>query len=697
MLPKIQKKQLLACVSIFAVPGVSAHAADEIVVTAQKREQSLQDVPISVTAVTEDDLKARGVITLEDLQFMVPNVSVTNEFQTVTPKFSIRGVSSNTRNIGFESGLSVYIDGVYTGRPIGQSFDLTDVGQIEVLRGPQGTLFGKNNTAGAINVITKKPGEEVAYNLVGEAGNFGLYRFSGDVSGPLSDTLGAKLALYTTQRNGTVENVFDGTDLNDIDSLGGRAGLYWTPSDDFEASLVVDAFRDRRARAFPEPLDGDPLATTGPRTVNIDLNGREDRDSFGAALNLEKNFDSGLSLTSISGYRKTIIDNQFIDNDDTPAPAIAVNGWFEEAEHFSQEIRLASDAGSSFDWILGGYYFYQKVNSERPIVVFGFDGNSIGEVVTNSYAGFGQVNIRPVDRLTVTGGARVTYEKKELNNFTQDIMILFPSFGPLQDEIDETNFSPMAALTYELSGSLNVYGTYSKGFKSGGFNVDYISDASDLSFLSESVGNAEVGLKGNFLEGDLTFAASAFQMKYDDLQVLTLDDISGGLTVQNAVKATIKGLEFEFSARPVQGFEIVGGLGVLDATYDDFRNADAMGSDFTGNELPDAPGLTANAAAQYTHELGGSGSLFGLVEWSYRDERYSSASNTIVTQAEDISLVNMRAGYRSPDERWELSAWVKNLADTDRIVFGFANPFSGAIAGTYNDPRTWGVTLRVSG
>lgn len=674
----------------------SVRARDVIVVTAQKRQQQAIDVPLSVTAFSESNLAMSGAVDLEDLQYSMPNVSVTNEFQTVTPKFSIRGISSNTRNIGFESGLSVYIDGVYTGRPASQSFDLTDVTQIEVLRGPQGTLYGKNNTAGAINIMTRRPSDTFEYNFLAEVGSFELARFAGGVSGPLNETISAKAALYSTQRGGTVLNVFDGTELNDIDSLGGRVGFYFTPSPTLDVSFTVDAFRDQRARSFPEPIAGQTAETPGFRTVNIDLNGREDRESGGLNLTLSKTFEGGLELTSITGRRMTRMDNQFIDNDDTPASVITVDGWVEDADQFSQEIRLTSPVGEVFDWIAGVYYFEQTASSARPVTVFGFGLNSTAEVESRSYAAFGQANWRPIENLTLTGGLRFTHEDKDLRNFVQTAPILFPTFGPLSASISDEDVSPMVSAVYAVSDNVNVYGTVSRGFKSGGFNADYIDDPALLSFDSESVTNYEMGVKGDLIDGRLRFAAAAFQMQYEDLQVLSLSQAFAGFFIQNAAEATINGFELELDAVVSDNLEVRGSLGLLDATYDSFANA--QGGDFSGNNLPDAPSVTANISARYAHEFQGGGSLFAYGEWSFRDQRFAESSNIpLTTSVESSSLLNGRVGYASPDSRWELSLWGKNLADDDYEVFRFANPLSGQLSATYNDPLTYGVTLRVRG
>jgi len=705
---KVEGRQTLFCgvSALFMAMGVAEAGAQDraveaeeenvVIVTAQRREQDILDVPLSVTAVGAEEIAARGMVTIEALQYSIPNVAISNENQTVSPRFSVRGIGSLTRNVGFDSGLAVYVDGVFTGRPNSASFDLTDVERIEVLRGPQGTLYGKNTTAGAINVISRQPGDELAYNFQADVGNFDLLRIGADISGPLSDTLGGKLAVFAAQRDGTVLNVFNGNYFNDINTLGGRAGLYWEPSANLEASLVVDAFQDRRARSFPEPVVGSAVAAApGPRTMNVNLDGNEDRDSGGVALTVEAGLGGGYELTSITGYRMTHTYNQRIDNDDTPANTVTVNNWDEEASHYSQEFRLASPDDGPFSWILGAYYLNQTAETTRPVTIAVFAMNSLATIDTESFSLFGQADWRATDRLTLTVGGRYTSEDKELSNFRQiSSFPSYPSFGPLSGSISDDNFSPMASALYEVSEDVNVYATVSRGYKSGGFNADYITNTSQLSFGPESVTNYEAGVRGTAYDGRVRFALAAFHMDYADLQVLSLNSVTSGFFVQNAAEATIDGFEVELEAQLTDSFGIVANVGLLDAVYESFPNG--QGGNFTGNRLQDAPEVTANLGLRYEQSIATGGSVFGVLDWSYRGDRFLEANNNRAqSYVPELALLSGRIGYRAPDETWEIALWGQNLTDETTEVYRLRNAFSSNTNATFNDPLFYGVTVRL--
>lgn len=729
----------LLAAGVLAVPAAyaqdetdedAAEEEDRFIVTAQFREEAIEDVPISISAYDDEDLEARGFSTLEDLQYSMPNVSFSNEFQTVSPRISIRGINSNTRNVGFESGLGVYLDGVYTGRSQSNTFELPDIEQIEVLRGPQGVLFGKNTTAGAVLIHTVQPDEDFRAEATVEAGNFDLFRANGYIVGPLADNLFFKVAGFYTVRDGTVNNIFTGTDLNDLDSMGGRVALRLTPTPELDITLSADIVQDRRARSFPEPI-GNPApfppstVTPGPRTVNLDLDGQESRDMYGFNATVDYNFANDYQLTSITGWRRTHMFDQYIDNDDTPGPTVpvagwlaayvGVDGWDEDISHFSQELRLTSPNLGGFDYIVGAYYFDQTAEQDQPVFFAGPGGPALplpaasfpmrktATVDTTSVAVFGYTNFYLNEFWTLSGGLRFTHEEKDLSNWQLiSTGIPFAPFAPFGDSLSDENFSPSVSLLFEPTNDINLYARIAQGYKSGGFNADFVTfdpstvPASQYTFEPETVTNYEVGGSFVLFDGASHLDVSVFYMDYENLQVQQFSSISAGIIVDNAAEATIQGFEVEFDADLNDFFTVYANVGYLDATFDSYRNATPGGADYTGNRLQDAPDWTFSIAGEFNYPVANVGEFFAFAEYAYRGDRFNAVSNAPVSLTDPVDTVNGRIGLSVLDGQWEVALWGRNLLDDDQEVFNIAQPFWGYSTATYNDPRMFGVSLSYS-
>lgn len=688
------------------VPGLAwaAESTDTtlepVIVTARKRSEDLQHVPISITVLDAKSLAAQGVNTFHDLEYSVPNLAITGPANALGPSVTLRGISSDARNIGFESGLSLYVDGVYTGRPSSYSIDMLDIQQVEVLRGPQGTLFGKNTPAGAINITTVKPSDEVRRTLEFQYGNYNSVVARGVVSGPLvPGVLAAKAGLYYRNRDGFQKNLFNGQDLFTDNSWGGQAELRYTPNAPTEVILSVDGARDHYKPDVNEIQDGGFGATGKPREVNIDAPVFQTRDMFGASLTGNFALD-GHALTSITGIRRT--DTEFLSDDDASSQPFLTSHFVDKQKQISQEFRVASTSEGPFSYVLGVYLYGQDVDTSRlsyipPGTLLGPTTVSVlldASVNTRSYAAFGQFDYRLTPKLTLNGGLRYTTEQK-----TIDMALLgSPLFGittlTTRRKRTDDDVSPTLGLSYRITDDVDAYAKVSRGFKSGGYNADFVATPL-IDFDPESVTSYEAGLKYQSIPLQLRASLAVFRMDYRDLQIVRFEQFSG-FNISNAGRATIDGLEGDITFEPVKGLELTAGLGYLHATFDSYKDGGGPGVNFDGNRLPNAPNWTGNLAAQYRHPLTDAGDLMVRVEYAARSSYFVDPSNDPQSRIAGYGLLNARVGYELADGRWTVELWGKNL--TDKLYPNdHGTPVLGGLLGqtsvNYGAPRTYGVRL----
>lgn len=702
--PNLSGIALLAVVS--APPAVVAQengdirpGLEEVVVTARRHAESLQDVPMSVAVVSDRDVVLHNISDLRDLDNLVPSLVQTGPDSNVNPAVAIRGISSDSRNIGFESGVSVYIDGVYTGRPTSFMQDLMDVERIEVLRGPQGTLFGKNTIAGAINIVTRKPGEKPELYAEAQFGNYGLFRQRLSVSGPLvGQTLSGKFSVYNVDRDGIQTNVVNGKDYWNENNYGGRAQLRVTPSESLDIGLSVDGLREKTRQNVNSVVSGfGANEAPGPRDISIDAPVAFERKISGAAVNVE--YTAGDTVfTSITAHRAN--DMEFVSDDDATSAPLLTSHFRDEERQFTQEFRMSSRVSDKFNYVAGLYYYDQRLDTNRVVTApaGGFapvdlQASIVARVDTEDYAVFAQGDYRFTDALTLTLGLRYTHEKKTIDMNLQGL----PPFGiisldTVQSKSDDAP-SPTISLAYALSAGVNTYFTISRGFKAGGYNADFIGN-DQLSFDSEEVTNFEAGVKMQAFDDRLRFNLAAYHMNYDNLQVSVFRP-GAGFVIDNAAKANIDGAEVEIEARPGAGFELTAGIGYNQAKFDQFQNAAGLGVDFDGNDLPNAPRWNTSFGAQYSFPIGNGGSFLIRGDYTYRSDYYSSADNLEDNRVDGYSLVNGVVGFTSADGRWDLQLWGKNL--TDKLYANDKGAPLGGLLGSrsvvYGMPRTYGVRV----
>ncbi len=526
---------------------------EEIVVTAQKREQRLQDVPIGMSVLDAEDLELRGFIRFEDIAFAAPNLSITAPSGSRTVQFTMRGITGQTFFPAAESSVGIFLDGVYVNNPAAQNFDLLDVERIEVLRGPQGTLYGKNAAAGAINVISRKPDEQGSVEVRAEYGDYDHQRLQGKASGAVAENLFGSFGVGYHQRDGFQKNDFLGTEFDDADAWSTRAALRYTGDGPLEVMISADyMFEDR----VPASLD----TTPDDRRSAHNFQSFEEREVYGATLAVDYALGDALSLVSTTAYR----DYQFKRGGDSDGTID--NGFHERGRQgtaqWSQEVRLASESDSPFQWLVGGYFLnaemedrasydlypdelfrlltgltctdlftFQLIAAGLPpaqaaAIAAASCGDSLASAQvdheTETWAVFGQASYALADSVTLTAGVRVSWEEK---NFALRQpgpgapLFIVPDVDENFDRKD-TAVDPMVSLMWHVNDDLNVYATVAQGSKSGGFNtgaVGSLAQLQDTEFDEETLLSYELGLKASFIEGRLTLNAAAFHIDYDDL------------------------------------------------------------------------------------------------------------------------------------------------------------------------------------
>lgn len=680
-------------------------AIEEIVVTAQYRSESLQRVPAAISSVSGDDLAASGVSDLTGLSASVPGLYLSS-YSVLSPQVFIRGVGSNDDGITSEGAVGVYVDGVYAGRGSSALFDLFDLERVEVLRGPQGTLYGRNTNGGAIKIETSKPGSEFKAAVELGYGNFDQKTLRGLVSGPLAENIFAKVSGSYKKRDGWTRDAVTGRQLNDEDSLSLRGQIRIEPAERVDVTFSVDYARDRPTSTFKEVVGGTLFGyydeSTDPFVGSYDLvDAYLRRDILG--LSATVNWDVGIgTLTAVSGYRKTDID-YIEDYDSTPFPVVNIDSR-QKARQFTQEIRLVSNEGENkFSWILGAFYLHDRGLGDDlfQFPFFGVDDlGTLARTRTSSIAAFGEAGYQLTPRIKLTLGGRFTHERKKFS--VQRTVYPFDGsaafdFVPLTTPaISFDNFSPRLLLEYQATEDVLAYASVTRGFKSGGFN-NYPADpvAAVTAFSPEKITAYEVGLKATTSDRRLRINMAAFHYDYDNLQVFAPIDTFGGtpvVQITNAAKARVRGFEAEATYMPVRGLTLGVNYAHLVSNYREFL-FDTV--DLSGNRLPRAPRDTLQASVEWSGRISGNAELKFSGEYVYSSNLFFTPFNDPDLQTGNIGLLNASAMITSGDGHWTLSIYGRNLANKKYLGHGIdvlATDFdlkTGQVAA----PRQYGVTV----
>lgn len=671
-----------------------------IVVTAQKRDQNIQNVPVAVSVTTGEDLDRLQVFNVESLQYSTPSLVVAGTDPT-RQRFGIRGISDQSRNAGFDNRIGVYVDGVWVGRSAASNQAALDVASIEILRGPQGTLFGKNTVAGAINIITSKPDFGTSGYLEAEYGNFDNRRVKGMLNLAASDNVAMRVSGMYRKRDGFVENISNGLDYDNRDEYGLRGQLL-IESGDTSLYIAADTAQfEMRSTAggvrINDPLAPDPFQIA----INEEQNVKIGYDGLSAQIDHE--FGNGGTLTSITGFRTSRYDAES-DEDFTPFDFATTKPLFEETSHFSQEIRYASDDSGRFDYVIGLFYLTQDIdgggaatafapaiNPLAPPIFVGVSQNATVE--SQNYAAFVHANFDITDRLELTAGARFNKEDKSVDFSITDTSGLFTN-GVLVDTRSSTDFSPTISLNYDITDDVMGYARYSRAYKSGGWNTDFVASVNDIAFDDESVDAFEVGLKSLLFDRRLRLNLSAYLSKHSDFQVFSFSQLSTGgtaLRATNAGEVTSKGIEVEADLQPVDWLNLFANYGYNDTTFDSFANGGGPGVDFDGNRPAEAPKHNLNLGIATDFDLGFA-SLIIQGDYNYRSSFFSNPDNLPVNLNSSLEQVNLRAGLDFG--KVSVFGWMRNAFDVETQIYN-GRSFLGVPRGRYNDPQTYGVTLRM--
>lgn len=732
-LPRALAAAVAAAISAQLAPAALAAELEEIIVTAQKRTERITEVPIAITNVGAEAIKQTGVRQVKEVAQFVPNLNISSgtDFTTTV---TMRGVGSDSRNIGFDTRVGVYLDGVYLGQSPAINQDLVDLERIEVLRGPQGTLFGKNTVAGAINLISQKPSDEFSGSVGVEYGSMNSRQLSATINAPLSSSLFSKISVNRQQRDGYVKNLTTGNLLNEQDGSAYRAQLMYDAGGAFNAILAVDGMESDRLSTTGEAVtnpfgNGPDTAAPKMHEVAMNVDPHEEREIRGAALTMEWNLSNDFTLRSITASRDTEMTYNN-DTDYSPYPLVEI-AYSDSYEQQTQEFQLVSPGADDFNYVTGLYLYRQEGDSYREVTSSEFFENllqaqygapglvnpdnpvvSAGTVDTSSIAAYINGSYQLSDDWKLGFGLRYSEEQKEVDWAIDGsgAPLFGTATGTVQDDRTDSHLSPTVSINYALSEDANVYGKYSGGFKSGGYNLDFVA-AGDLvagtDFDKETVDAFEIGLKGTAFSRQFSYNLALFQSNYDDYQVNQFVDLGQGATsisIRNAAEVETRGLEAEITWLASDNLTINASMGLLEAEFASYPNADANGSDLSGNQLPNAPETSFNLGGQYYLPINSiSADLLLRLDYIFRDSFYNTVENeserTLANgdtvqfgQVDAYQLVNARIGLESQADTWNAALFVHNLTDEEYMV-NTSRDFLGTLRHFYGLERTAGIEL----
>ncbi len=776
---------------------------EEIIVTALKRETTLQETPIAVSVVGSQAIKESQMRDIRDLPLLVPSLSVAQFANSSATEISIRGIGTNPFNIGLEPSVGIFVDGVYRSRAGASIGDFPVVERIEVLRGPQSTLFGKNTSGGVISFITKKPEYEMGLDASLTLGNYNSTIFNGSVTGPMGEKAAFRFSANVNTRDGFIDNQFNSQEVNDRDRWAVRGQLLFEPSDDVSIRFIADYSELDEACCAAPPFLHNPInlfvlgllggnllpPTPFERQVRFDGNLLTTQELWGVSAQVDW-WTGWANFTSITAYRSADETND-IDADFVDVVLSTINRNFEDYTTFTQEFRLASDNDEGFNWMLGLYYFDQDLNHDRrstygptlrpfgdlvsisPSTPMGaitaleqilgvFRGVAPGTYLAvgdgllsesfaqtdESFAVFANLDFDLSDRVTLSGGLRWATEDKtivtnvvvndefsalDLQNIPELAFLMlpvnafasltpfqfFPPFTNFTDSISEDNVSGTLRVSFNATDSMNLYASYSTGWKAGGFNISIGSTSSNNSFNDESSEAIEVGLKAQSLGGRLITNIALFDMTIDDFQANTFNGANFDLA--NAGKKSITGFEIDAVITPTDNFVITVAATYLDDKFDSFEGASCINAALLPTPVPPelescdptnpaftssrslsgkddllTPEWAASSTATWTFPMG---NLDGFMraELRYVGD-FNPGGDQDPTKAVDaFTVINASLGVGNPDKGWDLTLWGKNIFDEEYaqgIFNAVAQP--GSLSGYPNDPPLYGLTFTLS-
>lgn len=701
--------------------GQGGTVLEEVVVTAQRREQALQDVPASISAFGGEQLEAARVETVADLVTRVPNFRY-QQFNLADTHLFIRGIGSNIDSAAADRSVATFIDDVYIGRAASAATDIFDLERLEVMRGPQGTLYGKNVVGGALNFVSRAPSfSPYARAMVG-LGNYDLIEAAAVVNGPLSDKIAGSASLSFRRHDGYSVNLTTGNKLDGLDGAYNARGSLLYNGDVVRLRVTADYAQVNATGQGKYPLySGTVLTPTAvrdswrttntPRANHLGPDGYQDVTTYGVALNTQWDALGGkfTSITAVRGSTAAVMNSYFPSGiprrpdgyPQLPQGSDNINTVDEEANQVSQELRYLWET-DRFTFLGGVFAIREAVDrTERstaylPNLTSSYNQDRV-EGATTSYAVFTDLTYRPIERLELSVGVRWTRDSRDFDLLHTGVLPRYGVFptNPYSAELERNweAVTPKFSVGYDLTEDVRVYGLVSRGYKSGGFNGQPTDLAGVQPFDQEYVWNYEVGTRGLVADGRVRFEVSAFQMDYTDLQVQTTVPIPNtgtfGTTITNAAAAQIRGVEASVQAILFEGFQLAANLGYLDAEIT-ASEADAIA---VGNKLPNSPTWNYGVNASYKRSVRDDLDLRLDVSYGQTDESLQTVENVRTGLKPAFEVWNAAATFLHHDGI-ELSFWGKNLKDELYVSYINASTLGGMAA--YAPPRTYGVTLTYS-
>jgi len=741
----------LAVTAVMIQPAMASSALtlEEVIVTAQKRAESLQDVPISVSAVGAEKLADAGIETVSDLTAYVPNLHTTET--GISTQLRMRGIGSGNDQ-GFEQSVGQYVDGIYYGRAQLIRAPFLDLERVEALRGPQSILFGKNSVAGALNMTTAKPTEEFEAEISGAyEPDIDMEEVTAIISGPLTDNLRGRIAYRSYEEAGYMENTLTGEDEPQRDEQAIRATLVWDVNSDlsvtFKAERDTFDIKGRQIEVIEDESNYSGLlsAAFGQPAFDNKLDYKRQADGNDYSRNELENYTLTLdwqlgenTLTAVTGY----VSYEFEDNCDcdySPANVFTLP-LQEEYEQFSQEIRLTSPGGETVDWIAGGFYQSSEQKFDDAIQVdmdsilpsalalqtgasifldlAGTEAPRHYEQSSDSWAVFAQATWNITDSLRATLGGRFTQEDKE-GQRSLDIASIGGTITPLtvaaygalgvetnqgtghdlKGDRSESAFTPLVNVQWDATADMMVYASFSTGFKAGGFSAR-ANNVDSFEFGEEEVTNYELGMKTSFADGAAELNATYFYTEYENLQIAQFDGTLG-FNVGNAKAATVQGLELDGRWLMSEGLTLSYAASYLDFEYKDFSNGncyagqtpdgDAGLCDYTGKSAQYTPKKTLNLSLDYAYPLGDSLELNSTIDAQYLDNQNIDPNLDPRNDIDAYTTVNARLSLDSED--WSVALVGKNITDKEIVTYAGKVPLApaGTEYGFVKRPRTVAV------
>lgn len=713
---------------------------EEVLVSARRRgEERLQDVPIAVSVLSDEALRKAGITELSEVARRTPSFTFAQQIGN-QQEVVIRGIGTlRLTGSAAEPSVGLFIDEVYVGRRGTATPPLFDLERVEVVRGPQGTLYGKNVVGGAVNLITARPSDAasaraaVSYGQFDAMGGRDLWEASGYVTGELTEALAGRLAVYYRKHDGYSQNILLDQRLDDQDNYALRGSLLFQPGEALDIHVIADFSHNQSNGQSRRAVDDPSIPGLGAVVASGLLSGNvresdapwtqwEDQDTAGLTARVDYRMAGGYALTYLSAVRYGDFSGRYslVGTRSPPSLTDAANGQREQYTGITQDLRLTSpaDSGSALRWVAGLYFLREDTdiidNSMATTFLSVLGPDSVGDIldgefiydqqnITKSSAVYGELTWALADALSLTVGGRYTYDDKGYRNrsecldfgaqpdFIFCVAPLGAEFWNIRTSRSWSEFTPKASLDWRASDDALLYVSAARGFKGGGWQGKAATEAAALfPYDPEIAWTYEVGAKADWAGGRVRANIAVFHTSFDDLQVEQLDDAGLSLIIDNAASARIDGVELELQLRPLPALQLWLSGSYLDSEYRDF--IDSAGNDLSGNRLARTPELRFSGGADYTVPINGALSLDARMEYQWQDRMPWLVENTVYEDS--YGLLDARVALQSPAARWEVALFGKNL--TDELYRLDAIPFLGDVFSRFGAPRSYGVQFAKS-